>query len=122
MNKIMIVDDSETLRLHLREALEGAGYQVLEAGDGAEGLRLAQSHADLNLVITDYNMPLMDGLTMVSRMREIEAYSKLPVFMLTTEATADIKAAGKAVGIVAWIVKPLVPAKVLPVIAKILAR
>jgi two-component system chemotaxis response regulator CheY len=112
MAKILIVDDSETLRIQLREALEGAGHNVIEGVDGADGLRQAMENRDVNMIITDFNMPQMDGVTMASKVRE----------MLTTEATPDIKAAGKAAGILAWIVKPLVPSKVLPAIEKVLSR
>ncbi|MCX6131639.1 MAG: response regulator [Proteobacteria bacterium] len=122
MAKILIVDDSETLRIQLREALESAGYQVIEGADGADGLRLALEHSDLKMIITDFNMPQMDGITMASKIREIPHLEKVPMLMLTTEATPDIKAAGKAAGILAWIVKPLVPAKVLPAIEKVLNR
>jgi len=74
------------------------------------------------MIITDFNMPQMDGVTMASKVREIPELSKVPMLMLTTEATPDIKAAGKAAGILAWIVKPLVPSKVLPAIEKVLSR
>ena len=122
MAKILIVDDSETLRIQLREALEGAGYKVIEGVDGIDGLRLATEHRDVNLIITDFNMPQMDGVTMAAKIREIPELVHVPMLMLTTEATPDIKAAGKAAGILAWIVKPLVPAKVLPAIEKVLSR
>jgi two-component system chemotaxis response regulator CheY len=122
MAKILIVDDSETLRIQLREALEGAGHKVIEGVDGADGLRQAIENKDINMIITDFNMPQMDGVTMASKVREIPELAKVPMLMLTTEATPDIKAAGKAAGILAWIVKPLVPAKVLPAIEKVLSR
>lgn len=122
MHKILIVDDSETLRTQLRESLEGVGYRVIQAADGREGLEQARTHPDLSMIITDYNMPEMDGVTMASRIRELGGLSQIPIFMLTTEATADLKAAGKEAGILAWVVKPLVPAKILPAIAKVLQR
>ncbi|RZA24773.1 MAG: response regulator [Proteobacteria bacterium] len=122
MAKILIVDDSETLRIQLREALEEAGHSVVEGVDGADGLRVAGEHADINMIITDFNMPQMDGVTMAAKIREKPHFQTTPILMLTTEATPDIKAAGKSAGILAWIVKPLVPSKVLPAIEKVLAR
>lgn len=122
MAKILIVDDSETLRIQLREALQGAGHTVIEGVDGADGLRAAANNRDIQMIITDFNMPQMDGVTMALKMRDIPELSKVPILMLTTEATPDIKAAGKTAGILAWIVKPLVPAKVLPAIERVLNR
>jgi len=122
MAKILIVDDSETLRIQLREALELAGHSVVEGVDGGDGLKVAQANPDIKMVITDFNMPQMDGVTMAGKLRAISAFSKIPILMLTTEATPDIKAAGKNAGILAWIVKPLVPAKVIPAIEKVLGR
>lgn len=122
MAKILIVDDSETLRIQLREALQGAGHTVIEGVDGADGLRAAANNHDIQMIITDFNMPQMDGVTMALKMRDIPELSKVPILMLTTEATPDIKAAGKTAGILAWIVKPLVPAKVLPAIERVLNR
>ena len=122
MAKILIVDDSETLRIQLREALENSGHDVIEGVDGVDGLKKANENKDVNLIITDFNMPQMDGVTMASKVREIPEFSKVPMLMLTTEATPDIKAAGKQAGILAWIVKPLVSEKLIPAIEKVLAR
>ncbi len=122
MAKILIVDDSETLRIQLREALEEAGHEVVEGVDGSDGLKIAAEQRDLEMVITDFNMPQMDGVTMASKIRDLPNYKSIPILMLTTEATPDIKAAGKSAGILAWIVKPLVPSKVMPAIEKVLAR
>ncbi|RYZ56236.1 MAG: response regulator [Proteobacteria bacterium] len=122
MAKILIVDDSETLRVQLREALEEAGHVVVEGVDGADGLKVAAANPDIKMVITDFNMPQMDGVTMASKLREQPGFTKVPILMLTTEATPDIKAAGKSAGILAWIVKPLVPSKVMPAIEKVLNR
>ena len=99
--KILVVDDSETVRSTLREALEEAGHSV---------------------VITDFNMPQMDGVTMASKLREISGFSKTPILMLTTESTPDIKEAGRQAGILAWIVKPLVISKIMPAVDKILRK
>ncbi|MBC7660056.1 MAG: response regulator [Chitinophagaceae bacterium] len=122
MAKILIVDDSETLRIQLREALEDAGHTVIEGVDGADGLRSATENLDLRMIITDFNMPFMDGVTLAMKIREMPSFATIPILMLTTEATPEIKAAGKEAGILAWIVKPLIPSKVMPAIEKILAR
>ena len=121
MAKILIVDDSETLRIQLREALEAAGHEVVEGLDGIDGLRVAGDHADIRLVITDFNMPRMDGVSMVGKMRTLPNFADIPMLMLTTEATPAIKAAGKSVGILAWIVKPMSTDKFIGAIEKILS-
>ena len=122
MAKILIVDDSETLRIQLREALEETGHAVVEGVDGADGLKVAAANLDLKMVITDFNMPFMDGVAMAVKLRELPNFAKIPILMLTTEATPEIKTAGKRAGILAWIVKPLIPSKVMPAIEKILNR
>ncbi|MBF0440560.1 MAG: response regulator [Oligoflexales bacterium] len=119
-HKILIVDDSDTLRIQLRKALEGAGYEVIEGKDGNEGLNKAQENVDVKLIITDYNMPEMDGITMCRKIREVPALNPVPIFMLTTEASPELKTLGKEAGVKAWIVKPFVADKVIGVINKVL--
>ena len=119
MAKILIVDDSEILRLDLKETLTKAGHTVLEGKHGAEGLAVAQSNKDIQLVITDLNMPEMDGITMSKMIHETPGLEKLPTFMLTTDATQEMKIQGKAAGVMLWIVKPFVADKVLAAVAKV---
>ena len=122
MGKILIVDDSETLRLQLRVILEKASYEVVAAVDGVDGLKKAQEHDDLRAIIIDFNMPHMDGLTMAAKVREIPKLSSVPLIMLTAEATTDIKKAGRDAGIGGWMVKPIVADKLIPALKMVLTR
>lgn len=103
---ILIVDDSAIIRMQLSSALKKNGYLVVEAGNGADALALADERADFALIITDINMPVMDGLTFLSQLRALEGYAETPIFVLTTESTTHIQEDGRAKGATAWIVKP----------------
>ena len=91
MAKILIVDDSETLRIQLKETLEKEDYTVIEGIHGKDGLDKARENPDIKLIITDFNMPHMNGVDMVAKIKEIPELAKIPVFMLTTEATPELK-------------------------------
>jgi two-component system chemotaxis response regulator CheY len=121
MPKILIVDDSDILRIELREALESGGYAVVEGVNGVDGLSKAKENPDISLVISDVNMPEMDGITMCGTLHRDPVFSALPLFVLTTEASADLKAKGKDAGVLLWIVKPFNKDKVLGVVGKVLA-
>jgi two-component system, chemotaxis family, chemotaxis protein CheY len=115
---IMIVDDSASLRQVVRIALRGAGFEVLEASDGQEALE----HLDgkkIHLVISDVNMPRMDGITFVKAAKQIPAYKFTPVVMLTTESSDSSKEKGRAAGAKAWMNKPFQPAQMLSVVARL---
>jgi two-component system chemotaxis response regulator CheY len=120
--KLLIVDDSTMLRDMLKYALNEGGYSdVTEAVDGVDGLNKAkQTHFDL--VITDVNMPNMDGLTLVSELRSLPAYIKRPILVLTTERSDDMKAKGKAAGATGWIVKPFIPEQLLKAVNIVLSK
>lgn len=120
MAKILIVDDSDVLRMELSEVLRGGEHEIVEAAHGAEGLSVAEANADVELVIADYNMPEMDGVTMCRRIRELPGREAVPFFVLTTESSPELKAAGKEVGVVLWIIKPFNGDKVLAAIKKVL--
>lgn len=120
MAKILIVDDSETLRHQLRRDLESAGHEIVEAVDGVDGLEKIRTVKDLKLILCDVNMPNMDGLTMVSKMAQGAGPGSIPIFMLTTEASAEMKARAKDCGVRAWITKPYVVEKLVGAIQKIL--
>lgn len=123
MANIMIIDDSQAVRGHLREVLMAAGHTVLEGIDGKDGLEKLVKSTNVDLVITDYNMPVFDGITMLVMARErVKELDKIPVFMLTTETSAQLKVVGKQVGILAWIVKPFSPNALIAAIATVLAR
>jgi len=116
---ILAVDDSASLRQMVAFTLKGAGYEVVEAVDGVDGLNKAKAKT-VNLVLTDQNMPNMDGLTLIKSLRALPAYKAAPILMLTTEAGDAMKAQGKAAGATGWLVKPFDPAKLLEVVKKVI--
>lgn len=116
---VLTVDDSASMRQMVSFTLKGAGYAVLEASDGGDGLAKAKA-SNVNLVLTDQNMPGMDGLTMIKALRALPAYKAVPILMLTTESGDAMKAQGRAAGATGWIVKPFDPAKLLEVVKKVL--
>jgi two-component system, chemotaxis family, chemotaxis protein CheY len=124
MAKIMIVDDSETLRTQLRKVLHEAGHETVEAENGVVGLEQFTATKDLQLILCDVNMPEMDGLTMCEKLFNDAEYNdrKVSIFMLTTESSAEMKVRGKSVGVLAWVTKPFVEAKLLGAVTKVLAR
>lgn len=106
MAKILVVDDSLTIRGQVKTMLTSNGYEVVEASDGLDGLEKIGQNLDVKLIICDVNMPQMDGLTMCQKVRSKEEFKTVPIFMLTTESSPDMKAKGKEIGITAWIIKP----------------
>jgi len=119
MQSILAVDDSASMRQMVAFTLKGAGYNVIEAADGHEALEKARS-ANVDLVLTDQNMPKMDGLTLVKSLRGLPSYSGTPILILTTESSDEMKARGKAAGATGWLVKPFDPAKLIEVIGKVI--
>ncbi len=122
MAKILIADDSETLRLELKEVLEKGGHLVVEAHDGADGLKKAEENQGVQLIISDYNMPGLDGITMITKIKQIERYKEVPVGMLTTESSKELKQSGKEAGVVVWVVKPFDPERLLKTVDKVLEK
>jgi two-component system, chemotaxis family, chemotaxis protein CheY len=116
---ILSVDDSNSIRQMAAFTLKGSGYEVIEAADGKEGLEKAKAKT-VDLVLTDQNMPVMDGLTLIKSLRAIPAYKSVPILMLTTESGDVMKSQGKAAGATGWIVKPFDPAKLLEVVKKVI--
>ena len=116
---ILSVDDSGAIRKMLVVTLKGAGYEVIEAADGQEALEKAKV-TTVDLVLTDQNMPRMDGLTLIRNLRAMPAYRSVPILMLTTESGDAMKMQGKAAGATGWMVKPLGPQKLLEVMKKVL--
>lgn len=122
MAKLLIVDDSTMLRDMLNYALNEGGYtDVVEAIDGVDGLAKAKS-STFDLIITDINMPNMDGIDLVSELRKIPQYSKTPILVLTTERSDEMKAKGKVAGATGWIVKPFVPDQLLKAVNIVLSK
>ena len=116
---ILAVDDSASIRQMVAFTLKGAGYDVVEAVDGQDGLDKAKAKS-VNLVLTDQNMPKMDGLTLIKSLRALAQYKSTPILMLTTEAGEDMKGQGKAAGATGWLVKPFDPQKLLEVVKKVI--
>jgi len=117
----LIVDDSATMREMVSYTLKQAGFEPLTGKNGQEGLdQLAGAQVDL--IITDLNMPVMDGLTFIKAVRAKDEYKSTPILMLTTESRADMKAQGKAAGATGWLVKPFNPEMLLQVIAKVVPK
>ncbi|MFT3859156.1 MAG: response regulator [Aquabacterium sp.] len=115
---ILVVDDSSSLRMAVRIALTGAGYEVVEAEDGKAALSKLDGRK-LHLVISDVNMPNLDGYGFVQAMKQLPAYKYTPVVMLTTEDSSDKKERGREAGAKAWIVKPFQPPQLLTVVSKL---
>ena len=116
--RILIVDDSPSMRTVAGIALRGAGYEVLEAGNGQEGLARLDGER-VHLIISDVNMPVMDGIEFLKEVKRHPQYRFTPVIMLTTEASEDKKAAGRAAGAKAWIIKPFQPSVMLDAVSKL---
>ncbi len=119
MHSILAVDDSASMRQMVAFTLKGAGYNVIEAADGQEALDKARGES-VDLVLTDQNMPRMDGLTLVQKLRGLASYATTPILILTTESSDEMKAKGKAAGATGWLVKPFDPAKLLAVVQKVI--
>lgn len=116
---ILIVDDSVSLRQVVGIALKGAGYDVIEGCDGVDALTKLDGRK-IHLIISDVNMPNMDGIAFVRAAKQLPAYKFTPVIMLTTEAGDAKKQAGQAAGAKAWVVKPFQPPQMLAAVAKLI--
>lgn len=117
---ILIVDDSSSLRMVVKLALNRAGYEVLEAGDGKEGLAQLEKAGKVNLIVSDVNMPVMDGIAFVTEVKKHPRHKFTPVVMLTTEGQDAKKEQGRAAGAKAWIVKPFNPPQLLDAVSKLI--
>ena len=116
--KILVVDDSAAIRLVVNLALKGAGYDVIEACDGQDALAKLTGEK-INLIISDVNMPKMDGITFLKELKQLPRYKFTPVIMLTTEASQAKMAEGRAAGAKAWVIKPFQPPQMLEAVAKL---
>ncbi len=119
MPLILTVDDSPSMRKMVSFTLAGAGYQVVEAVDGVDAFEKALVQK-FDLVLTDQNMPRMDGLGLTRKLREHPQFKAVPILMLTTESSDLMKQAGRAAGATGWLVKPFDPARLIEVIKKVI--
>lgn len=116
---VMVVDDSASMRQVISMALQGAGYQTLEARDGKDALGKLDS-TKVNLIISDVNMPNMDGITLLKELKKHPSCRFTPVIMLTTESEHSKKEEGRAAGAKAWVVKPFQPQQLLSAVSKLI--
>jgi two-component system chemotaxis response regulator CheY len=119
VKKILAVDDSPSMRQLVKLTLGGAGYEVMEAGDGAEGLSKART-TPVDLVVTDLNMPVLDGLGFIRELRKLPAYRGIPILFLTTESNAEMKKQAKDAGATGWITKPFQQVQLVSIVKKVL--
>jgi two-component system, chemotaxis family, chemotaxis protein CheY len=119
MRSILAVDDSASMRKMVSFTLTGAGYHVVEAVDGQDAWDKAQTHS-IDLVLTDQNMPNMDGLSLTRKLRASPKFMSVPILILTTESSDQMKQLGKAAGATGWLVKPFDPGRLIEVIQKVI--
>ncbi|MBN2680629.1 response regulator [Acidithiobacillus thiooxidans] len=117
---VLVVDDSASLRQVVGIALKGAGYNVIEACDGVDGLAKLAAADKVHLIISDVNMPNMDGIQFVKTLKQKPEYKFTPVIMLTTEAEEEKKREGQAAGAKAWVIKPFQPQQMLAAVSKLI--
>ena len=118
---ILTVDDSRTMREMLRRALEESGFIVVQAEDGVHGLEVLEGMSRPDVIITDVNMPRMDGLTFIEEVRSIQANRVIPILVLSTESDVEKKARARKAGATGWIVKPFDPVKLTDAIRRVAA-
>lgn len=119
MGKVLVADDAGLIRMVARKAIEEAGHEAVVVENGEEGLE-AMKHHQFNLIFSDVNMPVLGGFDMVAKIKEVRAYRHIPIVMLTTESSAELKEKGKALGVKAWMLKPFDKDKFLMVIQKLI--
>ena len=119
MPSILAVDDSPSMRQMVQFTLKSAGYQVVEAVDGADAWEKA-GRQQFDLVLTDQNMPRMDGTSLTRKLRENPKFKTTPILILTTESSDQMKMAGRAAGATGWLVKPFDPSRLIEVIQKVM--
>lgn len=116
---VLCVDDSASIRQMVGFTLKSSGYEVIDAVDGSDALDKIRT-SSVDLVLTDQNMPRMDGLTLIRTLRAQAQYQQLPILMLTTESSDEMKAEGRAAGATGWLVKPFDPQKLIMVVKKVI--
>ena len=118
---ILVVDDDPFIRATTAASLRGRGFTILQAGNGQEGLDKATT-SDFDMIVTDLNMPIMDGLTMIRELRKSPAHCGIPIIFLTTESDDAMKQQARAAGATGWLVKPFVPDQLIRIARKVLGR
>jgi len=118
--RILIVDDSTAIRQSITYILNQEGYETVEAKDGLEAFQMLEGIGKLDLIITDVNMPNMDGITFIRKARELSSFKFIPILVLTTESQGSKMSEGKEAGATGWIVKPFSADKLLGVVKKVI--
>ncbi|MDD2906718.1 MAG: response regulator [Sulfurimonas sp.] len=119
MGKILVADDAGLIRMVAKKAIEEAGHEAVLVENGAEGLEAMKLH-QFDLIFSDVNMPILGGLDMVKAIKEIRAFKHIPIVMLTTESSTELKEQGKALGVKAWMLKPFDKEKFMMVVQKLI--
>jgi two-component system chemotaxis response regulator CheY len=122
MAKIITIDDSAWIRFQIVDCLIEKGHVVIEAEDGQEGFEKIQSTSGIDLIITDFNMPKMNGIEMLEKVNKIEGFKPVPIIMLTTESSAELKSEGKKNNVTGWIVKPFSNEKFINAVESLLSK
>ncbi|MEE9384859.1 MAG: response regulator [Nannocystaceae bacterium] len=119
-HKVLVVDDSATVRTELRRALGGAGFLVIEAVDGVDGYAKFEEHPDVTIALCDINMPRMNGIELLRKLKTAGKFAHIPLVVLTTEADPDLIRQAQQCGVVAWFVKPFNPDLILAAVKKVM--
>jgi len=119
--KALVIDDSATMRKMVSVTLQSAGYEVVEGENGQVAIDSLKTNDKFDVIITDLNMPVMDGFTFIKEARQTSVARTTPILVLTTDGDSDSKSQGKAAGATGWIVKPFSPDQLLAVVAKVVA-
>lgn len=117
--KVMIVDDSRTIRQQVSFTLTKGGYEVVEAEDGVDGIEKLKANSDVTMIISDVNMPNMNGLEMVENIKADGSFEGIPIVMLTTEGSGELIQRAKDAGAKGWLVKPFKPDQLITVVSKL---
>jgi len=120
--KVIIVDDSQTLRTQVKYHLEGHGFKIVEAIDGIDGYEKISENRDASIIIVDLNMPGMNGLVLLQKLKDDNICNDVPKFVLTTESDEKSKATARAIGVAAWFLKPFIPEKLIGACERVLKR
>lgn len=107
-DKVLIIDDSISARMEIKRHMADE-FDVIEASNGPDGIQVFRDHADVVLIICDFNMPHMDGLTTMEHIYEEHPDTKVPCLMVTTESSTDLKNKGREIGVTGWVLKPIIP-------------
>ncbi|ANN66783.1 response regulator [Bordetella bronchialis] len=120
---ILVADDSATMRMIVQATLTGAGWKVLAAGNGKDALALAMEQAEpVDLVVSDWNMPVMGGLDLIRGLRQVDRYEEVPVLVLTTEDDVESKTAARDLGVCGWLQKPVDPDLLIEMASELLGQ